>query len=74
MRGGRMGRPPRADEANGSYHMLNRGNRRELLFHKTEDFEAFERMMAEAIERCASDCMRIGRSGCAAGGGVLEDG
>ncbi len=46
-----MGRPPRADEANGIYHMLNRGNRREPLFHKTEDFEAFERMMVEAIER-----------------------
>ena len=37
-----MGRQPRADEANGIYHMLNRGNRREPVFHKTEDFEAFE--------------------------------
>ena len=46
-----MGRPPRADEANGIYHMLNRGNRREPVFHKTEDFEAFERMMVEAMER-----------------------
>ena len=27
LEGGRMGRPPRADEANGIYHMLNRGNR-----------------------------------------------
>ena len=45
-----MGRPPRADEANGIYHMLNRGNRREPVFHKTEDFEAFERMMVEAME------------------------
>ena len=44
-----MGRPPRADEANGIYHMLNRGNRREPFFHKTEDFEAFERMMVEAM-------------------------
>src|SRR3990172_11893295 len=48
---GCMGRPPRADEADAIYHMLNRGNRREPLFHKTEDFEAFERMMVEAIER-----------------------
>lgn len=46
-----MGRPPRADEAKGIYHMLNRGNRREMLFHKTEGFEAFERMIAEALER-----------------------
>ena len=50
--GGRShGKTTRADEANGIYHMLNRGNRREPLFHKTEDFEAFERMMVEAIER-----------------------
>lgn len=46
-----MGRPPRADEANGIYHMLNRGNRREPIFHKKADFEAFERMMVEALER-----------------------
>ena len=46
-----MGRPPRADEANGIYHMLNRGNRRAPIFLKSEDFEAFERMMAEALER-----------------------
>ena len=32
-------------------HMLNRGNRREPFFHRTEDFEAFERIMVEAIER-----------------------
>ena len=31
--------------------MLNRGNRRAPLFHKTEDFEAFARMRVEAIER-----------------------
>lgn len=37
-----MGRPPRSDEAKGIYHLLNRGNRREPLFYKTEDFEAFE--------------------------------
>ena len=54
-----MGRPPRADEANGIDHMLNRGHRREPLFHKTEDFEAFERMRVEAIERSAhSDSSR----------------
>lgn len=46
-----MGRAPRVDEANGIYHMLNRGNRREPLFHKPGDYEAFERIMAEAIER-----------------------
>ena len=35
----------------GIYHMLNRGNWRETLFPKTQDFEAFERMIAEALER-----------------------
>ena len=51
MGGGRTGGPPRADEAHGIYHRLNRGHRREPLFLKTEDFEAFERLMVERIER-----------------------
>jgi len=38
---GCRGRPPRADEANAIDHMLHRGNRREPLFHKTEEFEPF---------------------------------
>ena len=46
-----MGRPPRADEANGIYHMLNRANRREPFFLKTEDYEAFERILAAAVAR-----------------------
>ena len=46
-----MGRPPRADEANGIYPMLNRGNRRETIFHKPGDFEAFERILAKALDR-----------------------
>ncbi len=44
----RIGRPPRADEANGIYPMLNRGNRRDTLFNKAQ---AFEPMMALALER-----------------------
>jgi len=31
--------------------MLNRGNRRETIFHKLEDFEAFERILAKALDR-----------------------
>ena len=46
-----MGRLPRADEANGIYHMLNRGNRRAPIFHKPEDYEAFERILVEALDR-----------------------
>jgi hypothetical protein len=30
-----MGRPPRADEAGGIYHALNRGNARHDIFFKT---------------------------------------
>ncbi len=46
-----MGRPPRADEAGAIYHMLNRANRRARFFHKDADYEAFERILAEAMER-----------------------
>lgn len=33
------------------YHVLNRGNGRMWLFHKAADFEAFERVLAEGMER-----------------------
>ena len=46
-----MGRPKRADEAGAIYHMLNRANRRATIFHTEEDYEAFERVLAEALER-----------------------
>ncbi len=46
-----MGRPTRADEAGGIYHALNRGNARANIFHKPEDYEAFERILAEGLER-----------------------
>ena len=29
------------------YHVLNRGNGRLRLFHKDEDYDAFERVLAE---------------------------
>ena len=50
-----MGRAPRADEAGGIYHALNRGNARHDIFFKDADFEAFERIVAEALERCQVD-------------------
>ncbi len=46
-----MPRPPRADEAGGIYHALNRGNARQTIFHDDADFEAFERIVAEALKR-----------------------
>ncbi|TWU01091.1 hypothetical protein Pla52n_44630 [Stieleria varia] len=33
-----MPRPPRADEAGGLYHALNRGNLRATIFHKDADY------------------------------------
>ena len=46
-----MGRAPRADIAGGIYHALNRGNARHDIFFKPEDFEAFERIVAEALSK-----------------------
>ncbi len=46
-----MPRPPRADEAGGLYHALNRGNSRARIFRKQADYEAFERILAEGLER-----------------------
>ena len=45
-----MPRAPRADEAGGLYHTLNRGNLRATIFHKAADYEAFERILQEALE------------------------
>jgi len=50
-----MPRPPRADEAGGIYHALNRGNARDDIFHKAGDYEAFEKVLAEGLQRCPVD-------------------
>ena len=46
-----MPRPPRADEAGGLYHALNRGNSRAKVFRKEADYEAFERILGEGLDR-----------------------
>ena len=46
-----MPRPPRADEANGLYHALNRGNGRACIFRKEADYEAFERILEAGLAR-----------------------
>ena len=48
-------RPPRADEAGAIYHALNRGNARQPIFLKDDDFEAFERVVAEGQDKYAVD-------------------
>ncbi len=45
-----MPRPPRADEAGGLYHALNRANMRATIFKKEGDYLAFEQILHEALE------------------------
>ena len=45
-----MPRAPRADEAGGLYHALNRGNLRADIFRKDADFSAFERILHEGLQ------------------------
>jgi putative transposase len=46
-----MPRPSRADEAGSLYHALNRGNARAAIFRKEADYQAFERILAQGLER-----------------------
>ncbi len=52
-----MPRPKRADEAGGIYHALNRGNGRQVIFRKEEDYEAFERVLEAGLERYAVELL-----------------
>ena len=46
-----MGRPHRAAEGGYVYHVLNRANARMTIFEKDGDYEAFEKVLLEAVER-----------------------
>lgn len=46
-----MGRPRRIDLGGYVYHVLNRGNGRMTIFDEADDFDAFERILDEAVER-----------------------
>ena len=46
-----MGRPRRAAEGGVVYHVLNRANARMTIFETDGDYEAFERIIEEAVER-----------------------
>ncbi len=39
------------------YHVLNRGNGRLRLFHKDEDYEAFERVLSDGLQRYPVDLL-----------------
>lgn len=46
-----MGRPPRITEPGVAYHLLNRRVMRLTIFEKDEDYAAFERVLAEGLDR-----------------------
>jgi putative transposase len=46
-----MGRAPRAPEGGLTYHALNRANARLTLFDDAADYDAFVRVLAEAVAR-----------------------
>lgn len=49
-----MGRPNRAAQGGYVYHVVNRANARLKIFEKDADYEAFERILAQAVERTAT--------------------
>ncbi len=46
-----MARAPRIDVANLIYHVINRANSRQKIFHSFEDYKHFEVLLMEARER-----------------------
>ena len=46
-----MGRPKRVAKGGIVYHVLNRANARMTIFDKDADYEAFEKVLEEAVER-----------------------
>lgn len=46
-----MGRPHRAAEGGYVYHVLNRANARMTIFGDETDYQAFEKVLIEAVER-----------------------
>ena len=47
-----MPRPKRSAPGGYCYHVLNRGNARQEVFHKEADYAAFCRLFDEAQKRC----------------------
>jgi putative transposase len=52
-----MPRTARASAAGTWYHVLNRGNRFETVFHKPADYDAFVKAMADATDRTNVDIL-----------------
>ena len=56
-----MPRTARATEGGMIYHVLNRGNGRMRIFHKPGDFEAFERVLGEGLQRYPVELLGVKR-------------
>ena len=52
-----MPRLARTIKAGFVYHVMNRGNGRLRLFHQEGDYDAFEQIMAEGLERFPVDLL-----------------
>jgi putative transposase len=52
-----MPRTARSTEGGMIYHVLNRGNGRMRIFRKAGDYEAFERVLAEGLDRYPVDLL-----------------
>jgi len=48
-----MGRPKRVADGGLVYHVLNRANARMTIFEKPDDYDAFHRVVEEAVDRTA---------------------
>jgi hypothetical protein len=56
-----MGRPHRAAEGGYVYHVLNRANAPVATFENEADYEAFERVLIQAVERAQTRLLARGR-------------
>ena len=50
-----MARPKRSDEAGVIYHVLNRGNAKQTIFRKRQDYEAFESIILDALKKSSCE-------------------
>ena len=53
-----MPRTARASQGGFVYHVLNRGNARNDVFHKPDDFRAFVNLMRQANEKVPMEDVR----------------
>ena len=51
-----MGRPPRIDVGGEIYHVINRGNERNTIFHTDEDYAFFETLLFETLAETGVLC------------------